>query len=181
MAAVTSTVILESKNIKVCHSFHCLPIYLPWSGGTRCHDLWFMNVEFEASFFSLTYFTFMKRLFNSSLLSAVRVVSSAYMNLLIFSLLLFPACASSCLAFHKMYSAYMLNKQDDNIQPWCTPFPIWNQSVVPWLVLTLDFDLHRGFSGGRYDDLVFPSLEEFSTVSCSLHSQEALTWSMKQK
>ena len=29
-----------------------------------------------------------------------------------------------------MYSAYKLNKQGDNIQPWCT-FPIWNQSVVP--------------------------------------------------
>jgi len=25
----------------------------------------------------------------------------------------------------------MLNKQGDNIQPWHTPFPIWNQSVVP--------------------------------------------------
>ena len=31
-----------------------------------------------------------------------------------------------------MYSAYKLNKQGDNIQPWRTPFPIWNQSVVPW-------------------------------------------------
>ena len=29
-----------------------------------------------------------------------------------------------------MNSAYKLNKQGDNIQPWCTPFPIWNQSVV---------------------------------------------------
>ena len=28
-----------------------------------------------------------------------------------------------------MYSAYKLNKQDDTIQPWRTPFPIWNQSV----------------------------------------------------
>ena len=35
-----------------------------------------------------------------------------------------------------MYSAYKLNKQGDNIQPWCTPFPIWNQSVVPCPVLT---------------------------------------------
>ena len=25
---------------------------------------------------------------------------------------------------YMMYSAYKLNKQDDNIQPWCTPFPI---------------------------------------------------------
>ena len=35
-----------------------------------------------------------------------------------------------------MYSAYKLNKQGDNIQPWCTPFPIWNKSVVPCPVLT---------------------------------------------
>ena len=36
-----------------------------------------------------------------------------------------------------MYSAYKLNNQGDNIQPWCTPFPIWNQSVVPCPVLTV--------------------------------------------
>ena len=35
-----------------------------------------------------------------------------------------------------MCSAYKLNKQRDNIQPWCTPCPVWNQSVVPCLVLT---------------------------------------------
>ena len=31
----------------------------------------------------------------------------------------------------------MLNKQRDNTQPWCIPFPIWNQSVVPCLILTV--------------------------------------------
>ena len=36
-----------------------------------------------------------------------------------------------------MYSAYKLKKQGDNIQPWRTPFPIWNQSVVPCPVLTV--------------------------------------------
>ena len=36
-----------------------------------------------------------------------------------------------------MYSAYKLNKQGDNIQPSPTPFPIWNQSVVPCPVLTV--------------------------------------------
>ena len=36
-----------------------------------------------------------------------------------------------------MYSAYKLNKQGDNIQPWCTLFPIWNHSVVPCPVLTV--------------------------------------------
>ena len=36
-----------------------------------------------------------------------------------------------------LYDAYKLNKQGDNIQPWRTPFPIWNQSVVPCPVLTV--------------------------------------------
>ena len=31
---------------KDSHCFHCLPIYLLWSDGTRCHDLGFLNVEF---------------------------------------------------------------------------------------------------------------------------------------
>ena len=43
------------------------------------------------------------------------------------------------LAFHMMYSAYKINKQDDNLQPWRSPFPIWNQSIVPFLVLTVAF------------------------------------------
>ena len=37
-----------------------------------------------------------------------------------------------------MYSAYKLKKQGDNIEPWHTPFPIWNQFVVPCPVLTAD-------------------------------------------
>ena len=36
-----------------------------------------------------------------------------------------------------MYSAYKLNKQNDNIQPWCTPLLIWIQSVIPYPVLTV--------------------------------------------
>ena len=93
--------------------------------------------------FSLSSFTFIKNLFSSSSLSAIRVVSSAfvsskwvvssaYLRLLIFlPAILIPACASSSPMFLMMYSAYKLNKQGDNIQPWHNPFPIWNQSVVP--------------------------------------------------
>ena len=85
----------------------------------------------------LSSFTFIKRLLSSSSLSAIRVVSSAYLRLLIFlPAILTPACASSSWAFLVMYSAYKLNKQGDNIQPWCTPFPIWNWSVVSCPVLT---------------------------------------------
>ena len=69
-----SAVILEPKKKKsLC--FHCFPIYLPWSDGIRCHDLVFWMLSFKPAF-SLSYFTFIKRLFSSSL-SAIRVVSSA--------------------------------------------------------------------------------------------------------
>ena len=41
-----SAMILEPPQNKVCHCFHCFPMYLPWSDGTGCHDLIFLNVEF---------------------------------------------------------------------------------------------------------------------------------------
>ena len=88
--------------------------------------------------FSVSSFTFIKRLFSSSSLSAIRVVSSAYLRLLIFlPAILIPDCPSSNPALHMMYSAYKLYKQGDNIQPWHTPFPIWNHSVVSCRVLTV--------------------------------------------
>ena len=66
------------------------------------------------------------------------MVSPAYLRLLIFlPAIWILACASSTLAFCMTYTAYKLNKQSDNILPWCTPFPIWNQSIVLCLVLTV--------------------------------------------
>ena len=40
-----STVILEPPKNNVWHCFPCFPTYFPWSYGTRCHDLSFLNVE----------------------------------------------------------------------------------------------------------------------------------------
>ena len=134
MAAVT--ICSDFGAQETCHCFHSLPFYLPWSGGTKPHDLHFLMLNFKPAF-SLSSLTFIKRLFSSSLLSVIRVVSPAYLRLLIFlPAILIPVCASSSPAFHMMYSAHKLNKQGDSIQPWRTPFPIWNQSVVPCPVLT---------------------------------------------
>ena len=72
----------------------------------------------------------------------MRVASSVHLRLLIFlPAILIPACASCCPAFLIMHSAYKLNKQGDNIQPWRTPFLIWNQvccsmSSSNWCFLT---------------------------------------------
>ena len=61
-----------------------------------------------------------------------------------------------------MYTAYKLNKQDNNMQSRCTPFPTWNHSIVLCLVPLLLFDQHTDFSGGRPGGCVFLSFQEFS-------------------
>ena len=151
-----STVIFDPKKIKSA----ILCIFSP----SICHEVMgldamifvFWMLSFKPAF-SLSSFTFIKRIFSSSSLSAIRVASSAYLKLFVFFLaILIPACESSSLAFHMMYSAYKLNKQGDNIQPWCPPFLILNQSVVPCLVLIVLIFLKRS--------LVFP-IPLFSSIS----------------
>ena len=138
MAVVTICSDFGAQENKLCHCFHCFLTNIPWSDGTRCTTiLVFCMFSFKPAF-SLCSFTFIKRLVSYSSLFAIRMVSSVYRRLLIFLLaILIPACASSSLEFHMMYSAYKLNKQDDNIQAQRTPFPIWYQSVVPCPVLTV--------------------------------------------
>ena len=91
-------------------------------------------------------FTYIKRLFSSSSLATVRVVSCAYLRLLIFlPAILIPPCASSIqfcssfsLAFHTLYSAHKLFTWTWWAYTACwIPFPIWNQTVVPCLVLNV--------------------------------------------
>ena len=123
----------------------------------------FWMLSFKPAF-SLSSFTFIKKPFSSSSLSALRVVLSACLRLLIFLLaILIPAYALFSLEFHMIYSAYKLNKQHDNIQPWCTPFPILRQSIVPCPVLTiaswLAYKFCRrqvGWSGIRISIRIFP-------------------------
>ena len=100
-----SAVILEPKKIKsltvsivslsICHEVMRLDAII----------LVFWMLNFKPAY-SLSYFMFIKRLFSSSFLSTIRVVLSAYLRFLVFSLaILIPACASSSPAFLMMYSA----------------------------------------------------------------------------
>ena len=193
--------------------------WIPWFS---FFEYWVLN-----QLFSLSSITFIKSLFSFPLLSAIRVVTSAYLRLLIFlPTILIPAYVSSSPAFCMMYSAYglplwlscwriflqcgrpefdlwvgkmpwrreklptpgfwpgefrglyspwgckeqntteklslhsayKLNKQGDNIQPCCTPFPILNQLIVPCPVLTVASWPAYNVLGGRPGGLVFPSL-----------------------
>ena len=97
-----SAVTLEPRKIKsdtvslsICHEVM----------GPDAMILVFGMLSFKPTF-SLSSFTFIKTPFRSSSLFTIRVVSSAYLRLLIFlPAILIPACASSSPAFLMMYLA----------------------------------------------------------------------------
>ena len=148
MAAVTICSDFGAQENKVCH-FFCF--------FSTCHEV--MGPEVMILLFwmlsskpaiSLASFTFIKMLFSSFSLSAISVVSSAYLRLLLFlSAIFILACASSSPVFHLMYSVYKLNKQGDNIQPWGTPVPVLSQLIVPCPVITF-----AAWPTYRYDQCV---------------------------
>ena len=130
-----SAVILEPKKIKSVTVSFVSPSIRHEVMGLEAMILIFWILSFKPSF-SLSFFTFIKSFFSSSLLSAIRVVSFDYLKLLLFLMaILIPAWASFSLAFRMMHSACKLNKQGDR----CTPFLIWNQSVVPCTVVNCCF------------------------------------------
>ena len=99
-----SAVILEPKKIKFLTVSIVSPSIYHEVMGPDAMILVFWMLSFKPTF-SLSSFTFIKKCFSSSLLSAIRVVSFAYLRLLIFLLeILIPARASSSPAFHMMYS-----------------------------------------------------------------------------
>ena len=150
---------------KICHNKICFfPPICHEVMGLDAMILVFWMLNFKPAF-SLYSFTLIKRLFSSYSLSAIRVVSSAYLRLLTFLLeILIPACDVSRLAFRMMYSACKLNKQ-----PWCTPFPVLNQSIVPCPVLTIASWSAYRFLGRQI---------KWSGIPISLRIFHSLLWTM---
>ena len=147
MPAVTLCSNFGAQENKVCHCCHFFPSIFHNVMGPYSMILVFCMLSFKPGF-PLSSFIFIKWLISFSLLPAFRVVSSAYLRLMLFLLAIsIPAWASSILTFHLMYSVYKLNKQDDNEQPWWTSIPILNQLFHVWFKLLL-LDLHTGFLGG---------------------------------
>ena len=121
-----SAVILESKKIK--------SVTVSTVSPSICHDM----IGPDAMIFVFWMFNF-KSAFDSPLSSSSRgslvllhFLPQRWCHLLIWGYLYFSWQSWLQLvllpAWHiyMMYFAYRLNKQDENIQPWCTPFPIWN-------------------------------------------------------
>ena len=122
MAAVTICSDFGAQESKV---YHCFP--------SICHEVmrpdamiffFFLTLSFKSAF-SLSSFTFVKRIYSSSSLSAIRVVSSAYLRLLIFLLaILIPAYASSSPALYMMYSAYKFGEFYQTCKEGLTPVKV---------------------------------------------------------
>ena len=92
MAAVTICSDFGAQKNKVWHCFHCFPSISHEVMGPDAMIFVFWMLSFKPTS-SLSTFTFIKRLFSSSSLSAVRLASSACLRLLIFlPAVLIPAC-----------------------------------------------------------------------------------------
>ena len=90
----------EAQENKICHCFHFFPIFAMMDAMI----LAFWMLSFKPTF-SLSSFTFIKRLFSSSSLSAITVTAYAYQSLLFLPAILIPPCDSSNPAFGMRYSA----------------------------------------------------------------------------
>ena len=157
-----SAVILEPKKIKSDTVSTVSPSISHEVMGPDAMIFVFWMLSLKPTF-SLSTFVFIKRPFSYSSLSAIRVVTSAYLRLLIFLLAIFiPACASSSPVFLMIYSAYELKNRVaiyslDVLLSWFGTSLLFH---VQFYLLLLD--LHTDISRGRSGGLVFPSLSEFS-------------------
>ena len=165
MAAVTICSDFGAQENKVCHCFHCFSIYLPWSDGTRCHDLSFLNVKL---LFHSPLSLSSRGSFSFSSLSATRVVSSAYLRLLLFlPAVLISACASSSLAFHLMYSACKLNKQ----------MTIYSLDYTSQWLLNIDHPRNiRPLRSDHCKELVLHGQSSQNTLENAHHFLQPLQW-----
>ena len=116
--------------------------WLDWMPCSSFSECWLLSQLSHSSF------TLIKRLFSSTSLSAINVVPSAYLRMLIFSpAILFTAWDSS--SWHLSWWILPISKISRvtimivtlsylltvltycaYVQPYHTPFPVWNQSIV---------------------------------------------------
>ena len=123
MAEVTVCSDSDAQENEVCHYFYFSPFICHEVMGLKAMILDFWMLSYMPAF-SLSSFTFMKRLFSSSSLSAIRVISSAYLLTLI-PVIWIPGYDSSTLAFctiilHQFSSVQLLSRVRLFATPWIT-------------------------------------------------------------
>ena len=164
-----SAMILETKKIKSPTVATVSPIYLPWSDGTRGHDFIFWVLSFKPAF-SLSSFTFIKRLFSSfffhkgGVICISEVIGISPGNLDSSLCFIQPGILHSVLCIEVklkrwQYTASMYSFPD--LEPVRVPSPVL--TVASWPAYRF---LKRQV---RWSGI--PIFEEFSTVRCDLYNQ----------
>ena len=136
MAAVTLCSDFGVQEEEICHYFHFSSSVCYAVMGADAMILFFLILSLKPAL-SVFFFTLIKRLFSSSLLSFIKVVS--YLKLLMFLLpILIPACNSSSRAFlyMLMYSAYRLIKWTALSYSFQIPFLMMLSIEWTWLILS---------------------------------------------
>ena len=168
MAAVTVCSDFGAQENKVCHCFHFFPLLfaLKWWNWIY-HGLSLCWVFKPACL--LSSFALIKRFFNSSSLFCPYSGNMCVPLILLLAVLI-PACESSSPAFHMMYSAYRLNKQGDNTQPFVLFFP----NFEPVILTVASWPAYRFLSRqGRWSGIPI-SLRIFHSLLWSTHSEKAV-------
>ena len=154
---------------KVCHCFHCFPIWLSkvMAPNTMIFGFWMLSLsQLCYSLLSLSWRDSLV-LFAFCHIGGVICISDV---INIVPEILIPVCASSCLAFLMMYSAYKLNKQGDNIQlcysfPHLEPVCCSMSSSYGFFLTCIQISQETGWV------IWYSHLSEFSTLCCDPHSQ----------
>ena len=133
MAAVTICSDFGAPKNKVSHCFHCFPIYLPRSDGTRCHDLSFLNVEEEEyqyivilflCDFSIQFFEKCRKYNCQKLLFEQHKVFMAMLNSLIY------------LKTHSLLSPLYLMFDDHELTLISNFTSVWKVGILPFILLS---------------------------------------------
>ena len=157
MKSVTVSIVFPS----ICHEVMGLDVMI----------LVFWMLSFKPVF-SLSSFTFIKRLLSSSLISAIGMVSSAIWGCWYFScqswfqLVLYPAWHFTWCTLHISWISTVTIYSLDVLLSQFGTKPLFHVRFYQLLL-----DLHTDFSEDRSGGLVFPFLEEFSTICFDPHHQ----------
>ena len=133
MSAVTICSDFGAQENIVSHYFHCFPIFLPWSDGTGCHDLSFFERWVLSEFFRLFSFTFIKRLFSSSLLFALylyQLITLKYKSNLVLLLFSHPVMSDSSWPHGLQHTRPLCPSPSPKVCPSSCPLHWWCHPAI---------------------------------------------------
>ena len=132
MAAVTICSDFGAQKNKVWRCFHCFPSisHEVMRPDTMIFIFWMLSFK---PTFSLSTFTFIKRLLSSSSLSAIRVVSSAYLRLLIYIYMYI-------IAVSLLNHIWLFCNPMDYSPPSSSVYGIFQARIMDWVAISFSRD-----------------------------------------